>query len=123
MGKNTVSAHILFDYGVHCQGTMLPTKAKEILMSRKAFRKGVTLEPRVLAPIKRLLHTREEALAELDEMDEASLAEIQAAIDDLVASGHLKQKRDTNGDPVFRPNSEGVLQPVWVATGKSLSDS
>jgi hypothetical protein len=46
--------------------------------------------------------------------------DIREAIDSLVASGHIEQARDANGDPVFRPNRQGVLEPVWVSTGKPL---
>jgi hypothetical protein len=49
--------------------------------------------------------------------------DIQDAIDSLVASGHIEQKRDANGQPVHRPNSQGVLQPVWVTTGKPYTEA
>lgn len=49
--------------------------------------------------------------------------DIQEAIDSLVASGHVEQKQDANGQPVFRPDRQGVLQPVWVATGKPYTEA
>jgi hypothetical protein len=42
--------------------------------------------------------------------------EIREGVESLIASGHVEQARDANGDLKFRPNRDGVLEPVWTTT-------
>jgi hypothetical protein len=44
--------------------------------------------------------------------------EIQEAIASLLEEGLIEHLRDASGQPVFRPDSEGILQPVWAAKRK-----
>ena len=67
-------------------------------------------------------HNRSAVAEDEEDLPAYRIEELQEALDRLVESGHIEQKRDASGQPVFRPNREGVLQPVWVSTGKPLID-